>query len=214
MERNDDPKFYLENKFTMRRPIGFLTIALIVFATASGGAQLPRENGASRMRSLRLDDLFNLESILGSEVASDGAVAIVRGTAQNTVTNALIGTVTDIWIQERPGAPLANITNGATDSSQWSNPIWSGDGRHLLMRSTRGGAGTTLWMWARESRTLRQVTPRMLTTDHSFGWAGDRVLCAVVTGAAGVPDSRYAGERDAWRRMEDGWHNRSWPVGS
>jgi dipeptidyl aminopeptidase/acylaminoacyl peptidase len=143
-------------------------------------------------RPLRIADLFALEGIgygYGGPfaVAPDGdAVAFTRLRAKRTLANHqlehLLGNERgDVWLQERPGQPAINLTDGLATASGWWAPQWSPDGNRLAMLSVRDGR-VTLWAWERATRRLGQVSPlEVELRDYErppFLWlAPTRLLC-------------------------------------
>lgn len=136
----------------------FLVLGLVGIAIAASlsGSVIA---SPTQKRAYRIDDRFALEIIETKSLAfsSDGeALAFVRRrSALSQVTNALLipETRDDVWVQQAPGKPAKNLTNGAADATGWWNPQWSPDGNRLAMLSTRGGA-VAIWVWDRATNRL------------------------------------------------------------
>lgn len=150
--------------------------AYSVDSMISGIEKIPQEKAKTK-RLLRLDDTYALEIIRVPSVSDDGALAIIRYLNRTDRE--------DVWVQEAPGQPTINITHSNTDSTRWDSPIWSPDGKRLLLVSTRGG-NRALWVWERENRQLRQFTKHLLARTRisrglNLDWVDNkRVLCLVL----------------------------------
>lgn len=137
-------------------------------------------------RSYRINDYIETEEIGASTFAPDTrAVAFTRRRAASTqITNGLaIGEILDdVWLQDAPGRPVRNLTQGAADGSGWWSPRWSPDGERLAMLSSRGGL-VQLWIWERATEQLRQVTQSGVDfasfVGDNFYWLDNRHLIYV-----------------------------------
>src|SRR5688572_24810531 len=122
---------------------------------------------AQQARGLRVADMFKLENFEydSFRISPDG-VAVAFGltrpldTARSLPANLPLAiraleidnghSRADIWLQEAPGRPPRNITNGLSDGSGWWEPSWSPDGQRLAMLSSRGGE-VAIWIWTRST---------------------------------------------------------------
>lgn len=75
----------------------------------------------------------------------------------------------DVYVQLSANESLIRITDGNSDGSGWSHPLWSPDGRFLAMLSTRGDT-TSLWVWVRDTKELRRLSARSLSPYLAFEW--------------------------------------------
>jgi dipeptidyl aminopeptidase/acylaminoacyl peptidase len=126
----------------------------------------------SQRRPLRVGDLLAVESLPPfvapeSAFSPDGnAVAFStirsRGTEpSNWQVQERDVAHSDIWIQSSDLHQPKNITHGESDASGWFDPQWSPDGKHLLMKSTRGGS-LRLWVWDSAGGGLRLAGPQVV----------------------------------------------------
>jgi len=78
----------------------------------------------------------------------------------------------DIWLAwTNRDAGAWNLTGGVSDASGYWNPVWSPDGRHLAMFSTKGGDNVRLYVWDRVEGDLRRVSDRPVHVPvSSFGF--------------------------------------------
>jgi dipeptidyl aminopeptidase/acylaminoacyl peptidase len=145
-------------------------------------------SAAAQQRPYRIDDYFSTEEVSASSVTvgpSGEAVAFTKLRAANTqLANSLVIPETrgDIWLQDAPGRPARNLTNGLADSSGWWAPQWSPDGQWLAFLSSRGGE-VRVWGWERARQQLRQLSPSGVDFTERGGcrWVdARRLLCLVL----------------------------------
>lgn len=150
------------------------------------------------LRPYRINDHFESENISDIAFAPDGqTLAYVRKRASITVTltaqNTFNHTQEDIWLQEAAGQAPQKLTDGQTDFSGWWKPQWSPDGERLTFLSTRSG-NTTLWVWERSTRKIRQVSNQGIYDERNaeYQWIDNRrILCAVPVSGESVPPDSY-----------------------
>jgi dipeptidyl aminopeptidase/acylaminoacyl peptidase len=192
-----------------------LSVLVVAAVGASAGERGPSgEEGAKR--PYRLDDWFDSEEFRVVTFSPDGqAVAFTRRRAMSsqTINGLEIPEVRDdIWLQTGPGKEVKNLTKGVADASGAWNPQWSADGEYLSFLSSRGG-NVTVWVWARRSDSVRQVSQAGIEfRGESAGcrWlAGPKMLClAVLEGRRAMPTRtagravEYAGEM--WQKVKRG----------
>lgn len=118
----------------------------------------------------------------------------------------------DIWVQEAPGRPVRNLTNGASDLSGAWEPQWSPDGAHLAFLSTRGG-NVTPWIWNRATGRSNQVTKQgvlMINIGQTCRWFDTRYLwCYAPAQGETSPPQGLAGQivnaaREVWDQAARG----------
>ena len=203
------------------RYLGMKTALAFVFAAVCMPCTVRAAGVAATtppLRPLRLDDLFSQHQVVDSSVvhSPDGqSLALVMRRPENTLPAArqsslLIKEVADdVWVQESPGAPLRNLTEGRQDDSGWWSPRWSPDGRHLAMLSTRGG-NVTLWVWTRGTGALRQVSAQGVLFEQNWSgtrnyhWLDGRRLLVLAPGSGDrSPPANQLG--NAVERMDAAW---------
>ena len=156
--------------------VALIAWSALAACTSSLGADQPR-------RALRLDD-FNAEERITPQgnwsVAGDGALAIGIDRAPNTRSDWSARS-SDVWVRLAPDRPLVNITNGQADGGDWRDPLWSPDGRRLVLQSTRGHK-RSLWLWTRDTGELSALTTRAFAdTKAYYEWLDSRrVICTVL----------------------------------
>jgi dipeptidyl aminopeptidase/acylaminoacyl peptidase len=138
--------------------VGILLIAqLSVHSNAQTKSQRP----------VTLDDLFNLQQVARYsggpfDFSLDGtqlAFAIQRPLqgSKRFMDGLNYSDRADVYVAMTKDGQPHKITDGAADGSGWFAPNWSPDGKRLGMLSNRGGK-VNVWVWERESGSLRQVT--------------------------------------------------------
>lgn len=125
---------------------------------------------ASELRPAKFDDFFRFENVDNVSLSPDGKMISYTLTRPLHVgcepASPYLYSVgdfgrKDVWVVPVSGGPAVNITNGAADGAWFWDPIWSPDGNHLLMISTRNNDRPGViepWVWTRQSNTLRQLT--------------------------------------------------------
>jgi WD40 repeat protein len=136
-------------------------VILLVVQLSHGEAQI------TSRRPLTLDDLFNMRQIARYsggpfDFSSDGtqlAFAIQRSqqSAKRFVDGLSYSDRADVYVAMTKDGHPRKITDGEADGSGWFAPAWSPDGKRLGMLSNRRGK-VNVWVWERESGSLRQVT--------------------------------------------------------
>jgi dipeptidyl aminopeptidase/acylaminoacyl peptidase len=127
-------------------------------------------------RPLRFADLYREEHMLFKNewsISRDGALAFVVKRAPGTGKTWRVKGA-DVWVQFKPDEQPINLTQGRSDGTDWHDPLWSPDGSHLAMVSTRGTM-YSLWLWERDSRRLRQLADRPLHVGI-FGAGGEAYI--------------------------------------
>lgn len=174
-------------------------------------------------RLIRVDDYTEhaSERILVESIAfsPDGkSVAFVRRRSVQSLPPeqrswfALDTVRDDVWLQEGPGRPVRNLTNGSSDASGAWEPRWSPSGAHLAFLSTRGH-NIAVWVWDRSSRSVRQVSRQGLLPlrgESTCRWSDEEHLWCYVPAEGEVSRPKgYAGwiveaAENAWRRAASG----------
>lgn len=175
----------IESARRMRRyPNVKTSLALLVLLGAASRAGCSE---AAEVHPLQIDDLLRVESpiyplVKGASFSPSGsalAFSVVRSEAQdpkNQIDDVDgLTTHSDVWLQSAPSESPKRITNGSQDNSGWSIPIWSPDGKQLLMASTRGGV-FRLWILEISTGRLRLVSdhPLDLLMRFSTVWVDNR----------------------------------------
>lgn len=168
----------------------------------------------TRQRPPRVDDIFEIERVESFVFAPDGrALAFTHQRPMSTLpppaqSSLALDIRKDVWLQEIPGQPARNLTNGVSDHTSWWSPRWSPDGQRLAFLSTRGGS-ITLWVWERSRNQLRQMSAQHVSFSEMEGTDGfvwldsQRVLClAPAEGELSRPES---GEGYAVRLATEAW---------
>ena len=162
-------------------------------------------------RALRFDDQYALEQIEPStswSIAPDGALAVSIDRAAGG-SQKWQGKHSDVWVQLASDQAMINITRGQVDDSDWRDPIWSANGRRLILQSTRGGE-RTLWLWDRTTKELVQLADRALAgaaiagTRAFYEWLDDDHVIATVF-PPGIQDDEFATEPEPIARIKAGW---------
>lgn len=184
---------------------------------------------AAATRPLQIDDLLHAEYpsyplIRSSSFSPDGsalAFSVVRSQAQDP-KNWIVdvdGSLThsDVWLQRAPKEKPRRITDGSPDSSGWSIPIWSPDGKQLVMASTRGGV-FRLWAFDVSTGRLSLVSDYPLDVSMRFStvWVDNqRVLFYSSDRYTGVVfPSSIEIARSAWSKALAGEYATSSALGS
>lgn len=188
-------------------------------------AQIPSSGppGSPASHRLTVDDVLANASVVDMSLAPDGLSAALVIRRAMTVGTERYGWAsghgyvrTDIWLIGRHSSPR-NITQGVRDGSWYWRPVWSPDGRHLAMLSTRAGDNMRLYVWTRRTNSLRRMSKLGVNLEATVGpdrapmaWISQtRLLCAfmpvgelAVTFAGGPVVERI---RDrSWRVAESG----------
>jgi dipeptidyl aminopeptidase/acylaminoacyl peptidase len=125
---------------------------------------------AADKRAPELNDFFRFEDVGDLSLSPDGKMIaytltrplhVGREPASPYFYSLGFPVRQDVWVVPVGGGSAMNITDGAADGAWFWDPIWSPDGAHLLMISTRNTDLPGLiepWMWTRQSNSLRQLT--------------------------------------------------------
>lgn len=182
----------------MRHLAAILAFYCVAFATCN----------AQEARGLRVSDMFKLENFEydSFRFSPDGAAVAFGLTRPLDTARSLPAKLplptraleidnghsrSDVWLQEAPGRPPRNLTNGLRDGSGWWEPQWSPDGQRLAMLSSRGEE-VAVWIWERatgalyELKETRSIDLRALygvadsTQLNDYIWVDNRrLLCSV-----------------------------------
>lgn len=115
-------------------------------------------------RPMTVDDLFRSEAVMSAVASPDGKwIAAVIKRAHSPVERYQQGFLSggehsDVWLVRRDGSGRRNLTNGARDGAGYWNPVWSPDGEHLALLSTRGDDNVRAFVWRRGQDTLRLLS--------------------------------------------------------
>ncbi len=158
----------------------FRTAACLV---ASAITTLVAFGANAEARPLTIDDVLATVQIDRADIAPGSeeiAISVQRPALPGEVygRNAyeIDSSRNDIWIVSRDGTTIRNLTNGQSRAAGFWCPYWSPDGRYLAMLSTnfegeeqRGGDNVHLYVWDRESGTIRRVSQRAIVTQTRYG---------------------------------------------
>jgi dipeptidyl aminopeptidase/acylaminoacyl peptidase len=156
----------------------FIVLALLCAA---------RLEAAAAIHALTVDDLLRAESPFyplthGASFSPDGralAFSVMRSKAEDPKNwlDDVDGSIThsDIWWQSASGEKSRRLTDGAHDSSGWSMPLWSPDGKQLLIASTRGGV-FQLWVMDPFTGAVKVASNYPLDVEKRFStvWVDNR----------------------------------------
>jgi len=172
---------------------------------------------AQEQRTLTPDDLFRLEDVGdtfggGFALSPDGkTLAYVRQRALPTVrtyvgqfSNSSATTARDVWLAPVGEGMPTNITKGETDGSGYWAPIWSPDGTHVAMLSTKGGGNVRLWVWEKSTGRLTKLSERGVAS-WRFLWVDSQRIAVVL-----LPEGPQA-ETTALQKPSLGDTVREWP---
>ena len=142
---------------------------------------------ASERRPLTPEDLFRIEEVGDVAIAPDGrSIAFVRRRPMLGHKEFQQGFMAgndraDIWLSDAGGAAPRRLTDGAADGSGYWMPVWSPDGAHLAMLSTKGGS-VRLWVWQRGNGRLEQwsTRPVQMSASPAFAWLDNGRVAAVL----------------------------------
>ena len=172
---------------------------------------LDSSSAAESKRALRLDDVFaqeQIESPTSWSIAHDGAVAVTIDRAADS-SEKWQGKHADVWVQPAPDQSMINVTQGQVDDTDWRDPVWSANGRRLILQSSRGGK-RTLWLWDRTTKELTQLADRALAGAVVMGsrafyeWLDDDHVIASVF-PPGIMGSEFDKEAESIARIKAGW---------
>ena len=179
------------------------------------------------INSYGIDHLFTTEQFSDAAVSPDGewlAIVIRRAATENEVYRwrFLRGdNHSDIWLLAADGGIPRNLTNGSEDASGYWNPVWSPNGKYLAMLSTHGGDSIRVFIWERDSDTIRQLDERTVDLEmytqpgrrfdyHPLRWISDTELLTALLPSGEWPisfDIQMEGTRIAtrqWEKVKDG----------
>lgn len=138
---------------------------------------------------LTMGDVLDQEFLERATLSPDGewVAAVIRrkpssGEVYGRASYDVDPSRTDVWlISTKTGARTA-ITNGAPKAAGFWCATWSPDGRRLAMLSTlskgrepRGGDNVRLYVWERETRTLKRMSEDGVMTQTRYGSALDKL---------------------------------------
>jgi hypothetical protein len=123
-------------------------------------------------RPLTLDVLFSLEDIHSVAISPDGRMAaVVRSRSRLGRAERYLGgrlaphQREDVWIVDLQNpAHLRPLTHGSLEGSSYWGPMWSPDGRWLLLLSDRGFANVHLELIDTRSGQMRRISRRGINT--------------------------------------------------
>ncbi len=190
-----------------------IKICLLFMAAfpAMSGSSRPAAQAQQPQRPFRIEDQWEKDEILLDYIAfsPDGqAFAFTKFRPWKTLPpNARTILVpvyalrSDVWVQEAPGRPARNLTNGQADGSGWWALKWSPDGQRLAFLSTRGG-NVTMWAWERATDQVRQLSTQGVdfNSGELFHWVDNHhLLClAMPEGETSPPVSDRGGQQAAF----------------
>lgn len=151
--------------------IGLLGLVSFIFGTTASA------------RPLTIDEILATTTVDRADISpntAEIAISVARRAAPGEVfgRNAyeIDPSRNDIWLVTRDGAQLSQLTDGKDTAAGYWCPYWSPDGQRLAMLSTaperaepRGGDNARIYVWERDSDSLRRVSDRAVMTQVRYG---------------------------------------------
>lgn len=119
----------------------------------------------------------------------------------------------DIWIARTNGGAARRLTDGSKDGAGYWEPVWSPDGMHLAMLSTKGGDAVRAYVWAVGDSTPHAANPRAVdiwvahndepAPFHPLTWSDDSTL--IVPLLPHGADARFDPFGEMEQRATNGW---------
>lgn len=119
----------------------------------------------------------------------------------------------DIWIARTDGGSAIRITDGSHDGAGYWEPVWSPDGTHLAMLSTKGADAVRAYVWALGDGAPREANPRAVdiwvthndegAPFHPLTWSDDSTL--IVPLLPPGADARFDPFGEMEQRATHGW---------
>lgn len=192
----------------------------MVIASLLGSSTSVRASAqTSASNVFTVDALLRLEGIGAVSPSPDGReVAIVvqraRGVHERYPMPWLQDDARgDVWIARTDGGFARRLTNGSQDGAGYWDPVWSPDGAHLAMLSTKGGDAVRAYVWTRGDSTSRAANDRSVdiwvvrngdsAPFHPLVWSDDSTL--IVPLLPPDADSRYDPFGEMEKRATHGW---------
>lgn len=181
------------------------TVSLLILVAA---APVPPDTGG---RKLTIDDVLNREALDRATTSPDGewvAVVIRRGAGPGEAYGRAVVEVdpgrSDVWLISTRTGQRSRITDGAGRAAGFWCATWSPNGRRLAMLSTapegaepRGGDNVRLYVWDRDTGTLRRLGDWPVMTQTRYGSPLDQLdLRGGAHGAGDSADSAHACSAD------------------
>jgi dipeptidyl aminopeptidase/acylaminoacyl peptidase len=119
----------------------------------------------------------------------------------------------DIWIARTDGGSAFRLTDGSHDGAGYWEPVWSPDGMHLAMLSTKGGDAVRAYVWEVGDGTPHSASPRAVdiwvahndepAPFHPLTWSDDSTLIVPLLPLGA--DARFDPFGEMEQRATHGW---------
>lgn len=173
----------------LRAILTALVIVGLALSTSSLIAATVGFQESDGLRHITIDDVLGMEHLDQVEVSPDGdtLAAVIQRPASDGEVYGRTAYETDpsrndVWLVSRSRGERRNLTNGSANASGFWCASWSPDGKRLAMLSTRpegaephGGDNVRLYMWDKESNTIKRVGDFGMMTQTRYGAAIHRL---------------------------------------
>jgi len=197
-----------------------MQIRCILMASLAGFLIVPHGSAqASASNAFTVEALLRLEGIGAVAPSPDGKyVAIVvqraRGEHERYPMPWLQDDARgDIWVARTDGSSAFRVTDGSQDGAGYWDPVWSPDGTHLAMLSTKGGDAVRAYVWAPGDSASRAANERAVdiwvvrnedsAPFHPLTWTDDSTL--IVPLLPPGADARFDPFGEMEKRATHGW---------
>ncbi len=136
---------------------------------------------AQETRAFGISDILNQVKILDATISPSGKyAAVVIGRSKNDAiihSYRIVHPRRDIWLLDIDSGKIELMLDGKKDSCSYWNPVWSPDGRHLAVLSTKGGDNIRTFIYNLQSKETLKVSDR-----------GTNLMAKTYQGASGNND--------------------------